>query len=411
MLVDVTGRKLRIALISSHPVAYHVAMYRELASRPNVAFEVLYTHNHGVNETFDVGFGHSVKFDFPLLEGYVHRFPKNISLNPGLTFAGQINPELPIAVVRGRYDAVIVHGYQNVTTLATLTTPRKRGTKILFRGESVLLNPKRTIAKRFAKQILLRTLFSRVDHFLAIGTLSRDYFAAYGASADRITIAPYTVDNLYFYERSADARKNPDVVRRKLGLPLDRPIYLYCSKIIARKRPLDVLRAFARARMAATAALVFVGSGDQLSMLQSEAIKLRIEGDVHFLGFRNTSELPEIYGACDVFVLASEREPWGMVVNEAMACGMAICTSDQVGSAYDLVRDNGAMFPVGDIERLADLMVRWAGNREEIERMKRASEKLIRTWSPKHSADGVIAGVTAALQRTDTTGHFTQSGA
>jgi glycosyltransferase involved in cell wall biosynthesis len=143
---------------------------------------------------------------------------------------------------------------------------------------------------------------------------------------------------------------------------------------------------------------VYVGSGAQLSALRSEVKTLKMESDVHLLGFRNTSELPEIYGACDVFVQASEREPWGMVVNEAMACGMAICASDRVGSAYDLVRDNGALFPVGDIERLAELMVGWTRNRAAIERMKRASETIIEKWSAKESADGVIDGVTAALR-------------
>jgi glycosyltransferase involved in cell wall biosynthesis len=108
-------------------------------------------------------------------------------------------------------------------------------------------------------------------------------------------------------------------------------LFLYCSKIVKHKRPLDVLRAFV------VPCYGYVASGARIRgrwRADARAAEPRslghvVEADVHVLGFRNQSELPEIYGACDVFVQASEREPWGMVVNEAMASGMAICASDQ----------------------------------------------------------------------------------
>jgi glycosyltransferase involved in cell wall biosynthesis len=89
-----------------------------------------------------------------------------------------------------------------------------------------------------------------------------------------------------------------------------------------------------------------------------------------------------------------------MVVNEAMACGMAICASDQVGSAYDLVRDNGAMFPVGDIGALADRMARWAADPHEVARMKSTSTKRIGEWGPRQTADAIVRAVHAALNGT-----------
>jgi glycosyltransferase involved in cell wall biosynthesis len=390
-------RPLRLAFVASHPVPYHVPTYRELACRSEIELEVLFTHDHGVRETFDVGFGRAVQFDVPLLEGYRYRFPRNLAPRPGLTFTGQIHPELPAAVARGDYDAVVVHGYQSASTLGALLAPRSRRTRVLLRGESILANPKRSLTKRVAKQILLRALFAKIDHFLAIGTLSREYFEAYGVSSERITVAPYTVDNSYFQQKSSAARRDPAAARRKLGLPADRLIFLYCSKVIAHKRPLDVLHAFAKARSAAPAALVYVGDGEQMSALRLEIRKLRLEDEVFVLGFRNQSDLPEIYGACDVFIQASEREPWGMVVNEAMACGMAVCASDQVGSARDLVRGNGAIFPVGDVDRLAQLLEGWARDPDAVARMKRASEALIQGWSAKQTADGVLSGLQLAL--------------
>ncbi|MDP9034299.1 MAG: glycosyltransferase family 4 protein [Myxococcota bacterium] len=390
------GRPLRIAFVSSHPVPYHAPTYRALAARPDVDLEVLFLHHHGVEETFDRQFGRAIKFDVPLLEGFRYRFLKNVSPRPSLFFGGLVNPDLPLAVARGDYDAVVIHGYASVSTLSALIGPRARGTRVLLRSESVLVDH-RSPSKRALKQVVLRALFMRIDHFLAIGTQSRDYFRAYGVSPSRISMSPYSVDNQYFADHSAEARSDPAAARSRLGLPIDRPLFLYCSKIIAHKRPLDVLRAFARARRKANAGLVYVGDGPQMAELRAEIARTGLEQDVRVLGFRNQSELPTIYGACDVFVQASEREPWGMVINEAMACGMAICASERVGSAYDLVKDNGAVFPVGDVDRLAELCSAWSSAPDEVDRMKAASRRIIEQWGPGQTAEGVVRGVRAAF--------------
>jgi glycosyltransferase involved in cell wall biosynthesis len=388
---------MRIGIVTSHPVPYHVPVYRGLARQPDVDLEVLFSHDHGVKPTFDRGFGREVMFDVPLLDGYRYRFPRNYARTPGFTFTGQINPEIPLAVARGDYDAVIVHGYQTLTSVATLLAPRvPRRTRILMRSETTLLNV-RPLATRAAKQLLMRMLFQGVDHFLAIGTCSRKYYEAYGVDSSKITVAPYTVDNSFFEERSANARRDPSAARARLGLPTDRTVYLYCSKVAPHKRPLDVLHAFDIAQKTAPCALAYVGVGSATAELEEHVHRLGLTKDVFLLGFRNQSELPEIYGACDVFVQASEFEPWGMVVNEAMASGMAVCLSDAVGSGYDLVRGNGATFPVGDVNRLAELFVEWALNPTKITEMKRASLARIREWGVEQSVAGVIAGVRKAL--------------
>lgn len=388
---------MRIAILTSHPVPYHVPLYRGLAAHPDVELEVFYSHNHGVEPTFDQGFGLQVKFDVPLLEGYNYKFPRNFARKPGFTFWGQVNPEVPLSVSRGDFDAVIIHGYRTATSLAAFLAPRLGGrTRVLLRSESNLLHA-RPLGTRLAKELAIRALFLRIDHFLAIGSKSSEYFQAYGVAPSRVTVAPYSVDNAYFEERSAVARREPDLVRTRLGLPLDRAVYLYCSKLAPHKRPLDILRAFALARKRVACALAYVGTGVQSEELRAEVAKLGLGQDVFRLGFRNQSELPEIYGACDVFVLPSEFEPWGMVVNEAMASGMAVCLSAAVGSAYDLVRGNGAIFPVGDIQKLADLLVEWASDREKIREMKQASLRRIAEWSVDHTVAGVVSGVRKAL--------------
>ena len=100
---------------------------------------------------------------------------------------------------------------------------------------------------------------------------------------------------------------------------------------------MDLLRAFRQHREGteARAALAFVGAGPERERLTAFVERHEVP-DVYFLGFWNQSELPRIYGACDVFVLPSENESWGLVVNEAMCAGLPVVVSEEVGAAADL---------------------------------------------------------------------------
>jgi glycosyltransferase involved in cell wall biosynthesis len=116
--------------------------------------------------------------------------------------------------------------------------------------------------------------------------------------------------------------------------------------------------------------------------------------EVHLLGFRNQAELPRLYAMADVFVLPSEDEPWGLVINEAMSSGLPIVASERVGAAADLIQpgSNGFRFPPGDIPALAQAL-RLALQDGAKERMGQASLEIIRTWGFEED----IAAVRQAL--------------
>src|SRR5690606_29797429 len=121
-----------------------------------------------------------------------------------------------------------------------------------------------------------------------------------------------------------------------------------------KKRPGDLVEALAAARREDPGLhVLMVGSGVLEETLRRQAARLHVP--VHFLGFRNQSELPSCYAAADCLVLPSDgRETWGLVVNEAMACGLPAIVSDAVGCADDLIdADTGLTVPVGDTAALA----------------------------------------------------------
>ena len=115
--------------------------------------------------------------------------------------------------------------------------------------------------------------------------------------------------------------------------------------------------------------------------LEARARELSLEG-VRFPGFRNQSELPAFFALADVFVLPSRHEPWGLIVNEAMASGCAVIVSNEVGAHADLVTDGveGFVFPVGDIEALATALARVLSSPEQTQRMREAARTRIASW-------------------------------
>ena len=171
------------------------------------------------------------------------------------------------------------------------------------------------------------------------------------------------------------------------------------SKLIPKKRPVDPLMALARIP-AERRPRGWCTSGQPAfrSELEHKASELGLSEQVFFLGFRNQTELPAIYGACDVLVLPSDFEPWGLVVNEAMACGMAVIASDQVGAVPDLVEGSVGSSRTSNIESLTQAL--------EGFRLRKASGKLGRLRASesgigahRETVAGLLEGAEQARRR------------
>jgi glycosyltransferase involved in cell wall biosynthesis len=181
---------------------------------------------------------------------------------------------------------------------------------------------------------------------------------------------------------------------RELQLEPSLPIVLFASKLQARKRCADLLQAYASIRHQAPAQIVVAGDGQERASLTEYARSARLD-EVRFVGFKNQSELPAFYDLCDIFVLPSDGEPWGLVVNEAMNAGKPIVASDAVGAARDLVihGKTGCVFPVGDVAALASslrCLIEDSGLRRRLGENARAR---VGEWG----VDATVAGVRSAI--------------
>lgn len=388
------NRRYRIACLLSHPTQYHAPLFRRLAADPALDFEALFLSRISLKEYYDRGFGVRLKWDVPLIGGYRHRFLPTIGAADRLSFWRPLTRGLRRALAAGRYDAIWAHGYAHQGILRAIAAARSMGVKLLLSGDSQLSGDTGA-AKLIAKRVVLRRLFAMMDGFLAVGTRNRHYYEHYGAPRERIFAMPYAVDNAFFQRAAKAAAVRRDEFRGSLGLETRRPVILYASKLQAHKRPDDLLEAFARISPDGARAprpyLLFAGDGERRPALEARAAALR-STSVKFLGFRNQTELPALYDLCDVFVLPSGREPWGMVINEAMNAGRPVIASDRVGAAADLIADdtNGFVYPAGDVDALRDRLTRVLGDPGRAAAMGAASLARINQWDYEADRRGLL---------------------
>lgn len=383
-------KRYRLAVLTSHPIQYQAPLWRKLAEHPQIDLTVYFCSDYGVTEKFDPGFGVKFKWNIPLLEGYGYKFLKNYSPRSGPGgFWDLLNLGIAKELWRNQHNALFIHSYAYATHLLAILIARLKGTKVLVRSESNLL-VRRSWKRRLLKRLLLPPFFRRINGFMAIGTLNREYYRYYGVPKERIYLAPYAVDNKWFFTRRNLYSACKQDLKWKLGIPSKAKVILYAAKFLKRKRPMDLIRAFEKLRFS-DIVLVMVGDGEERPLCE-KYVKDRQLDRIYFVGFKNQTELPKFYTIADVFVLPSENEPWGLVLNEAMCFGLPVIASDQVGATYDLIKQgiNGFIYRVGDIGALKDYLefilkddhLRW--------KMGKASLEMIEKWGYEENVEAVL---------------------
>lgn len=330
----------RIGFLISHPIQYYAPIFRELAGHCDLT--VFFAHRQTAEQQARAGFGVAFDWDVDLLSGYDSRFLVNVARQPSTDrFAGCDTPGIAEEIARGGFDAFVVPGWALRSYWQAVRACRHRGVPVLARGDSQL-GSRRKSAVRFVKALAFSQLLRRFDGFLYVGQRNREYLLHYGVPPERLFFSPHCVDNDAFAAASSGIDRGRGQRR-----------VLFVGKLIGRKRPADLLHAVARLDDKAVQ-VAFAGAGE----LESELRQIAAASSVHadFMGFVNQSELPAVYASADLLVLPSDgQETWGLVVNEAMACGIPAVVSDAVGCGPDLIEPGltGATFPMGDVAALA----------------------------------------------------------
>jgi glycosyltransferase involved in cell wall biosynthesis len=390
----------RVAYVVSHPIQYQAPLLRYL-TRAGIDLRVFFLSDFSLHEHYERPFNRSFKWDIALTEGYasetLHR-PFCAASRPPSRLWPVNHPAQTLRA--GRFDALWLHGWGYLANCQMVHSAAAIGLPVLLRGESLPnRGPNTGVRERMRRSFYSRWLFNRSSAFLYVGSRNYEFYRSYGVARHRLFRMPYTVDNSFFQIRCSEAQQHRDAFRRSLGLSPGRPVVLFTGKLIPRKAPDALLAAFklACARLSGQAVpyLLYAGDGPSRRALEHAARPL---GDaVRFIGFRNQTELPALYDLCDVFVLPSTFEPWGLALNEAMNAGRAVLVSDSVGAAADLVADgdNGFVFRSGDIEAFVGRLLQLLQSPRLRARMGERSLERIQSWNFAADYDGLLEALTA----------------
>lgn len=335
-----------------------------------------------------------------------------------------------------RPDVVFVPSYWHWSLYINLMARLCGRSRIVMMNESHGGTEKARGWKKEIKRRIVRSFHAA----LVGGQPHREYFSGLGLEEKRIFTGYDAVDNKYFAEKSAEARRNAGEQRSRLGLP--NRYFLSLGRMVEKKNLGCLIEAYALYRERNPDAehhLVFVGSGEMEDDLRALCLRFGLQvrdpappgpifsrdsthlaGDakfatavavksaatltettpsVHFFGFRQIQENPIFYALADAFILPSHTEEWGLVVNEAMACGLPVIVSENVGSAADLVAhgENGFLFDPASPSELASHLETLADDPDRREAMGQNSAVRIAGWSCDNFATNGLRAAKAAL--------------
>ena len=271
------------------------------------------------------------------------------------------------------------------------------GVRVVMQNESTIADHQRGIWKEQFK----RWLFGRCDGFFCFGNQSADYLIQLGVPAEKILLRKNAVDNATIrlgYERALFTRVEQ---QQAAGLRLSN--FVFVGRLVALKNLPTLLISFAEARRqspnAADWGLILLGDGPEETLLRQKVAELGLGDAVTLLAGRPWFRVSEVLALSNVLVLPSTSETWGLVVNEAMVCGLPVIVSDRCGCVPDLVHDglNGFVFSPEQSEcrttnDLTHHLLRFMNGNVDADRMGRLGRQLIDPYTPEAVAQEMLAG-------------------
>lgn len=320
----------RVVVLSEIPTPYRLPLYEILAARPELELDVLFCSRAQPDRPWNLD---------AELANVPHRFLPGAGLRFGgrrNTFVYEVNPTVVRELSRRKPDVLVIGGYAVFAEQAAIAYARARRVPYVLHTESQLLQ-QRSAMKRTLKRVVLPQVVGNAAAGLAVGSAAARYLEHYGLPHDRIRIFPNTIDVTRYRSAAEKAREHDGSGER---------YWLYAGRLVEDKGLPELIAALRS--LGERPPLLVAGEGPL-------AAELSAVPGVRMLGFRSTDELIELMARAELTIVPSRNEPWGVVVNEALAAGSPVVVGDKVGAAEDLVVDgmNGRVFASGDADALA----------------------------------------------------------
>lgn len=388
---------MKLAIVASHPIQYQAPIFRELAGRNDVDLRVFFGR---IPDAKAQGgdFGVEFQWDVPLLDGYRYEvFANDLESFRDLAGLRSAWSRLRRAWTADRPDVVMHSGWHHPCMFPALAAAQSLRIPCMLRCEANLRATRGPLACAWHRWILPRYVA-----FLPTGRANAAYYDAFGPPETPRFFSPLFSGGDTMSRAAEKLRVDRKALRRRWGIDAHAFCFLFAGKFVPKKRPADLIRSLSAAAGNVSMQVLLVGSGTDEPELKRLANDAPVP--VTFAGFLNQSEMPAAYAVADCLVLPSDAgEVWGLVVNEAMACGLPAIVSAEVGCAEDLVEEGvtGMVFRCGAVHELADCLRRMAGDPEEAVRMGARARNRVRDYSAERAADGIQLGAQTVIRGTE----------
>jgi len=375
----------RLVIITEIIAPYRIPVFNALALHAALNLHVIFlAETDGAVRRWRV-YKDEIRFSYQVLPSWRWRAGKtSLLMNRGLgTALSKVQPQV-----------IICGGYNYIASWEALFWARRHGVAFVLWSESNRQDERRG---RVWVESMKAYFLKRCDGFVVPGKSALNYLRSLGSPGDRISTAPNAVDNGLFEMQAQNARDHATEVREKLKLP---PRFiLFVGRLIPEKGVFDLLDAYAKLEsgLRSEVGLVFAGDGASWQELVKRSKQIDT-GAVCFPGFAQREDLAVIYALAEVLVLPTHSDPWGLVVNEAMACGLPIIVSSVAGCSADLVEDrwNGYTVPARDSVKLMEAIDSLLRQPKVKEQMGAHSSERIREYSPEACASGLATAAISA---------------
>lgn len=285
-------------------------------------------------------------------------------------------------------DVVNLTGYYDVASWFVLWYCKLKGIKTVLSNESTHGDHNRNIPKELFKSLFIIRLF---DGFFNFGQSSKDYMISLGAKTSKMLVNRNCVDNQLL---EAIYKENYSKMRaQKPIMNLPKNNFIFVGRLIEFKNLHRLIQAFKIVQKNEEWGLIILGDGELKSDLNEFALAQEVK-NITFLNAVNWQEVPVYLALGDVLVLPSYSEPWGLVVNEAMACGLPIVVSNKCGCASELVKEseNGFTFNPENVHEIEKVLKKIMDKRIDLKKMGEVSKSIIQSYSPKNVAKEMFQG-------------------
>lgn len=372
-----------ILIFQSHPIQYFSPLYQEMAK--SIEMEVVYYSDTSLQPSFDKGFGQTIQWDIPLLEGYQYSILKNFSHSKSMDckWYNAINFSVFKKIKNSTANVLLINGWSYFTDWLVILSAKMYGKEVWVRADNPLSQEQRKGLKAILKQLIFsKLLFPLIAKFLYVGKDSKAYFEFYGIKKHQLIYTPHAVDNARFQKEHYELKSSREYFKYNLDIAVNNKIVLWTGKLISKKRPYDMLKAFQQLNVP-NIELLLIGDGYLRPALE-EYVRRNAINNVHFIGFVNQSNISQYYAIADVFVMTSGKgETWGLAVNEAINFNLPIIVSDSCGCASDLLEDtiNGYVYPVGNIQQLTGNIRHVLAGNMDVNNLKHKNTEVLKEFS------------------------------